>query len=443
MQVATMRDWKEDRASSRFSGPLRLGLAAWLVWLFTPALLGKEPVKAKEPVKTKEAPTFTRDVAPILQAKCQLCHRRRHVGPFALETYEQARKRASDIAYVTGERSMPPWKPAPGVGPSLKHDQSLSREEIATLVAWADAGAPKGDPKDMPPPPKFAEGWKLGPPDLILEPTEDYSIAPSSPDTYRCFVLPTNLTKDTYVSAIDFRPGNAKVVHHINAFLDTTGAARKRDEADPGSGYTSFAGPGIEAYEELCFWATGHVASHLPDGIGIRFPKQSDVILQVHYHPTGKPEVDRTRLGIYFSRKPVKQALHWNAASNSDFQLPAGKPDIEIKASWYIPVDLEVLAVSPHMHGLGHDMRVVVTLPNGRTNDLIHIPSWDPSWQSSYYFQKPIPVPKGSVVKVIAHFDNSSHPRNPNQPPKLVTWGQMRATRCARGSSRWSRRART
>ena len=155
----------------------------------------------------------------------------------------------------------------------------------------------------MPPPPQFAEGWKLGTPDLVLEPAEDFSIPASGPDTYRCFVIPTNLARDTYISAIDFRPGNPRVVHHINAFIDTSGDARKKDEAEPGPGYTSFSGPGIEAYEDLSFWAAGHEPSHLPAGIGQRLPRQSDVILQIHYHPTGKargrPHADR---GLFLAR---------------------------------------------------------------------------------------------------------------------------------------------
>lgn len=397
--------------------PRRLVLPTWTVWLLTSTLLGGEPASKRKP------PTYTEDVASILQRRCQNCHRRHEVGPFPLETYEQARKRAADIATVVADRLMPPWKPAPGVGPKLKHDQSLTHEEIVTLEAWAAAGAPQGDPERMPPKPEFSKGWKLGPPDLVLQPAEEFSFPASGPDTYRCFVIPTNLTRDTYISAIDFRPGNAKVVHHINAFLDTSGEARMRDKEEPGPGYTSFAGPGITSYEELSFWAAGHTASHLPAGIGQRLPRQSDLVLQIHYHATGKKEVDRTRIGIYFSRKPVKQALHWNTASNSKFQLPAGDSNCEVKASWYIPTDVQALAVSPHMHALGRDIRIATTFPDGHTEDLIHIPTWDPSWQSSYFFDKPITIPAGSIVKVLAHYDNSAHPRNPNRPPKPVKWG--------------------
>ena len=163
------------------------------------------PAKVKKP-----APTYTKDVAAILQSKCQNCHRRHQVGPFALETYEQARKRSHDIAAVTEERSMPPWKPTAGVGPKLKHDQSLTHAEIAILTAWAEAGAPQGDPKDLPPPPTFAEGWKLGPPDLILEPSEGFPVAASGPDVYRCFVLPTNLARDRYLEAVDYAAGRTR-----------------------------------------------------------------------------------------------------------------------------------------------------------------------------------------------------------------------------------------
>ncbi len=412
-----MLDFKAGGATRRLSEAWQFVLAAWMTGLILPAVMGKEPARPKEP------PTFTKDVAPILQKKCLYCHRRHHVGPFALETYEQVRKRASDIASVVGDRLMPPWKPEVGVGPKLQHDQSLSSEEIATLEAWAEGGAPKGDLKDMPPPAQYAEGWKLGTPDLVLVSAEDFAIPASGADTYRCFVIPTNLARDTFISAIDFRPGNPRVVHHINAFLDTSAAARKRDKDEPGPGYTSFSGPGIEDYEELSFWTAGHVPSHLPKGVGQRLPRQSDVILQIHYHPTGKPEVDRTSIGVYFSREPVKQALHWNTASNSEFQLPAGDSHVEVKASWFVPVDVEALAISPHMHLLGTDMRIWVTYANGRKQDMIHIPAWDPSWQGTYSFQKPIPLPRGSVVHVLAHFDNSDHPRNPNHPPIRVKYG--------------------
>jgi hypothetical protein len=415
------------------AGLTGLALAVWASGLV--AAFGDAPVQGKAPAAQKAAanakastkgskaiPTFARDVAPILQAKCQNCHRRHQVGPFPLETYEQARKRARDIVSVTEDRSMPPWKPTRGVGPKLKHDQSLTPAELAVLSAWADGGAPLGDPRHLPAPPQFAQGWKLGPPDLILEADEDFAVPARGPDVYRCFVLPTNLARDAFLEAVDYAPGDRGVVHHLIAYMDVTGRARQLDAAAPGPGYSTVGGPMIEA-DELSFWMAGSDAHRLPDGVGIRVPAQADIVLQIHYHPSGKATMDRTRVGLYFSPKPVKQAMHWNNATNYNFRLPAGNDNVEVKASWFVPIDLQALAVCPHMHQLGRDMHMSVKLPGGETKNLIEIADWDPSWQGAYHFQKPIELPAGSVVNVVAHFDNSAHARNPNKPPRDVGVG--------------------
>jgi mono/diheme cytochrome c family protein len=379
-----------------------------------------------EPPKPASAPTYAKEVSRILQKNCQECHRKGQVGPFALETYEQARKRADDIANVAEDRSMPPWKPAPGVGPRFKHDRSLSTADIATLAAWAVAAAPLGNPADLPPPASFAADWVLGTPDLVIEPSEDMAIPADGPDIYRCFVIPTNLPNDVYISAIEYRPGNRRVVHHMLAYVDVTGEGRKRDAAFPGPGYECFSGPEVEVHGDLGGWAPGNEPSRLPDGIGRVLPKGSDVVVQVHYHASGKPETDRSRIGLHFSRKPVKQVLHWNFAINVDgLKLPPGESNVEIKAAWPVPVDLVAHAVTPHMHLLGRDMTMQVSYPDGRTEDLVKIADWDFAWQNTYYFEKPLDLPKGSVVKVVAHYDNSAgNPRNPNKPPKLVKWGE-------------------
>lgn len=404
-------------------GSGRVGLSTWALAALAGMTLAGEPGPKKSESRKVAAPTYCKDVAPILQKRCQNCHRKGEVGPFALGTYQQARKRAEDIASVVEDRQMPPWKPAPGIGPKLRHDKSLPDVEVSIIRAWADAGAPQGDPRDLPPEPTYVTGWAFGTPDLILEPDEDYQVAASGPEIYRCFVIPTFLRHDVYITAIEFRPGNRRVVHHMSTFIDVKGAGRRRDEADPGPGYTSFTGPGVEVYGELGFWNAGNEPQRFPDGVGLTLPRGSDVILQVHYHPSGKPESDRSRIGIHLARKPIRQALHWNDASNNDFRLPAGKSDVKICGTWFVPVDVEALAVAPHMHQLGQDIRMSVTTPDGRTRDLIHIPDWDPGWQSTYFFEKPISLPRGSIVKVTAHFDNSAHPRNPHQPPKAVRSG--------------------
>jgi hypothetical protein len=412
-----------DDAAADDHRPAGIGRSGHSTWIGAFALL---LIPASGSARAGDPPTYAADVAPILRESCQRCHRPGQVGPFPLQTYAQARKHAADIALVAEDRVMPPWKPAPGIGPKLKHDRSLTDEQIDTLRAWFDAGAPEGDAGiegEQATPDSPAEGWSLGTPDLVLEMTDDFHVPADGADIYRCFVIPTNLPHGVYVSAIEYQSGNRRAVHHMMAFVDTSGAGRARDEAEPGPGYTSYSGAGVAVYGDLGGWAAGNTASHLPDGIARALPAQADVILQVHYHPTGKPEVDRSRIGLHFSRAPVRQTLHWNSASNDRFRIPAGSANFEVKASWYVPVDVEAIAVTPHMHELGRDFHMSVAYPDGKDLDLISIPDWDPSWQDTYYFETPIPLPRGSIVRLVAHFDNSDHPRNPNHPPKPVRWG--------------------
>lgn len=411
---------------SRVNRACRPGAAlcavAWTVCACWPFLPRTAFGQVQAPAGGQPPPTYSKEIAPILRAKCEGCHRKDQVGPFALSSYEQARKRAADIAAVVAERRMPPWKPAPGVGPKLQSERLLTPDEIGLIQAWAAAGAPRGDGEVLAPL-ASSEGWRLGVPDRVLQLGEDFTVPASGPDLYRCFVIPTDLPDGAYVAAVEYRPGNSRVVHHMASFLDVSGNGRKLDASEPGPGYSSFTGPGFLPDGELGFWTAGNVPRFLPEGVAIKIPPRSDVILQIHYHPSGKPEVDRTQLGLYFARKPVKRTLHWNDASNANFYLPAGGSAIEVKGSWFVPVDLEALVVSPHMHQLGSDMRMSVTYPDRKNQDLIFIPEWDPAWQDTYYFEKPVSLPKGSIVNAIAHFDNSEHSRNPSSPPKSVRSG--------------------
>ncbi len=370
-------------------------------------------------------PSYTRDVAPILRSNCVGCHRPGQVGPFALETYDQARKRASDIASVTTERMMPPWKPAADFGPALKHSKALTGDEIALLARWAEGGATEGKAEDLGPAPVFSSDWALGTPDLVVQTPEDYVIPAQGEDIYRCFVIPTDLPDDKYISAIEYHPGNRKIVHHVLGYVDKSGGARIKDEREPGPGYMCFGGPGVPTHGDLGGWAPGTEPSFLPAGVGRSLPKKADLVVQVHYHPSGKPETDRTTVGLYFSKAPIKQTLHWNAALNIGMKIPAGQANTEVKANWEVPVDVTALGIAPHMHLLGHDMTMTATLPDGKNLDLIRINEWDFDWQNNYWFDRPIDLPKGSVLRVVAHFDNSTaNPRNPKNPPVEVRWGE-------------------
>lgn len=421
-QYAARRVRNENPSSAQ----LKDALAALLAGK-EPAASYVEPVGCPLPDPAVDAaiPTYSKDVAPILYRNCLDCHRKGQVGPFALETYAQARKRASDLATVTADRLMPPWKAAHGFGGPFKDDRSLLQKDIDTIVAWAENDAPEGNPADLPAKPEFSDDWSLGTPDLIVDVGADMEIPANGPDIYRCFVRPANLPKDVYLSAIEYKPGNPRVVHHILAYVDTSGEARKRDESEPGPGYTCFSGPEVEIHGDLGGWAPGNLPSRLPDGIGRSLPKGADVIIQVHYHPTGKPETDRTRLGLYFSRKPVRQVLHWGFALNAeDLVLPPGSIK-QIRGTWEVPVDTVAYAVTPHMHLLGRKIAMTAKLPDGRVQNLVKIDDWDFNWQATYYFQKPIELPKGSIVDVVSLYDNTAdNPRNPNKPPKLVKWGE-------------------
>jgi AhpC/TSA family/Copper type II ascorbate-dependent monooxygenase, C-terminal domain len=371
-------------------------------------------------------PTYCKEVVRILQQNCLECHRQGQVGPFALESYSQVRKRAEDIAAVVEDRSMPPWKAARNIGGPFKHDRSLSEKDIAIVSAWAESGAPEGNRADLPPPRQFSSDWTMeGEPDLVLDIGTDFPVPAVGPDIDRCFVVPTSLPNDMYISGIEYRPGNRRVVHHVLAYVETSGNASKKDAAEPGPGYTCCSGPGVEIHGDLGGWAPGSQPAQLDDGIGRVLKSKADVIIQVHYHPSGKSEVDRTRIGLRFARRPVHQVLHWNAAASLDMKLPPGESNVEIHAAWPVPVDVVAHAVVPHMHLLGKDMLMSVTFPDGRSQDLIKIDNWDFNWQYSYYLDTPLELPKGSVVKVLAHFDNSAgNPRNPNNPPREVVWGE-------------------
>ncbi len=378
----------------------------------------------------KPGPNYSRDVASILYENCVSCHRPGQIGPFSLETYDQARKRAADLADVAGQRLMPPWGAEPGFGPAFQHDRSLSTEEIATLTAWADAGAPEGNAADLPERPKFVDGWALGTPDLEIAMPEEFAIPATGGDIYRCFVISTHLPHDVYISGIEYRPGNGRVVHHILGYVDASGEALARDEAEPGPGYTCFGGPRIEQlHGDLGGWAPGVEASELAEGVGRSLPRGAAVVMQVHYHPNGKDETDRSRIGLYFSKKPVKKTFQWAAVLNTKFRLEPEQPESwEVRATWTAPVDLEAYSVAPHMHLLGKDMTMTARLPDGEVIPLIKIGRWDFQWQQQYFLERPITLPAGTVIEALAHFDYSR--ANPNNTFReqtkmpVVTWGE-------------------
>jgi hypothetical protein len=379
-------------------------------------------------------PTFHRDVERILQAQCQDCHRPGEVAPFPLLSYEQARKRAADIVSVTEDRTMPPWPASTAEGGPFRDARVLSKEELATLSAWVEAGCPKGDVKDAPPPRTWSSDWALGPPDLVVSMPEAYRLAADGRDELRVFVVPTGLTEGKWVTAIDFKPGNPRVVHHVLAAFDTAGRARSRDAADPGPGYAVFGGFGLLPSGGLGGWAPGKRPRPSPEGVGRYLPAGSDLLIQVHYHRSGKPETDASRVGLYFARGPVDKQLVGGAVmpprpgifARPKLLIPAGEAGYEVKGSMTLSEDSHITAVVPHMHWIGKDFRMTLTRPDGSKSTLIRIDDWDFNWQGTYEFVTPVAAPKGTRLDLVAHFDNSAaNLRNPNSPPKDVRWGEQ------------------
>ncbi|HZO89381.1 MAG TPA: redoxin domain-containing protein [Chthonomonadaceae bacterium] len=381
-------------------------------------------------IAIKGAPTYAHDVAPILQAKCEGCHRPGEVAPFSLQTYAQARAWAGAIKQYTQSRQMPPWKPAPGYGAFREeHERTLTEQEIATLAKWADAGAPLGDPKQAPPPRHFAQGWQLGEPDVVLMADRDYHLAADGDDVYRNFVVKTNFPEDRYVSAVEVRPGNRAVVHHVINFIDPNGASEKLlgKDKDGEPGYTSFGGPGFIPSGFIGGWAPGNEPRFLPDGVGTLLPKGARVVIQVHYHKDGKPETDRTKIGLHFARTTIDKQVHSPLLLNFTFKIPPGDPHYEVRAMMPVLEDVHVLAVTPHMHLLGREMKIWATLPDGTEKPLVWIKDWDFNWQATYYLKEPLALPKGSKVSLLAYYDNTdNNPRQPNKGKlRTVGWGEQ------------------
>jgi hypothetical protein len=370
-------------------------------------------------------PTFNNQVVRIFQDHCQSCHHEGDIAPFSLMTYRTTLPQALNIKYMTGARLMPPWKPVTGCA-RFDGERELTADEIDTIAKWVGGGAPEGNPADLPTPLDFGSGWVLGQPDMVLSNTDAYT-PPLTGDMYRCFTLPTNLPADQYVSAIDIHPGDRGTVHHVIAYVDTNGGSVALDTKDPGPGYTSFGGPGFDNPGTLGGWAPGARPIMLPDGIAYELAANSRVVLQVHYHPHGPVQPDKTEIGIYFAKKKPQKLMRILPLINTTFTIPPNDENYKVTASFPIatPVATHLWFIAPHMHLLGRKMRVEATLPGGTKQCLIGIDDWDFNWQGMYRYKDSVAFPAGTRLGLEAFYDNSSNNvRNPSDPPKPVSWGE-------------------
>ncbi len=394
------------------------------------------PISRPLPKVAQGKVTYHRDIAPIIQEKCQACHRSGEVAPFTLTSFNDAVRWKDLLVEVVEKKQMPPWLPSGGL--HYRGERRMSDDEISLLRNWVKEGCPEGDFAQAPLPKRFTEGWQLGEPDLILEAPEEMLLAATGKDLFRCLVLPTNLKEDKVVVAYELRPGNRRVVHHTLHYLDTQGRASKMEanwkekngvgetKGDRGPGYTSAMGVGFSPSGEMGGWAPGISPKFLPEGIGYFLPKGSDFVVQIHYHRTGKEEKDRTRVGLYFAKKPAKRYVQPLVIPGQFLVIPANKPDFTIRNTVWLAQEVLMHSVDPHMHLIGKKFVMNITPPGGKTFEAIRIDDWDYNWQEIYFLKEPMRLKEGTKIEIEAVYDNTNNnPHNPSNPPKWVKFGEQ------------------
>jgi mono/diheme cytochrome c family protein len=356
------------------------------------------------------AVTFTKDVAPIFYKSCVECHRPTMFAPMSLVSYDEARPWARAIKTRVVARTMPPWgaDPAHGV---FKNDPRLSDRDIETIAKWVDAGAPKGDDTDLPAVPQFADGWTIGKPDAVFAMEEEFTIPATGAVPYKYFRVPTGLTEDKWIQAIEIKPGARSQVHHVIAFTQPAGTPLK-----PGG--------------ELGPTNIGGVTPNKPGlvfepGIARLLRGNSDIVMQMHYTTNGTETRDRTQVGIIYARQPPTKVAGGGMAINPRFVIPAGDGNAEVKATTTLSRDITLTAMTPHMHVRGKDMIYIAHYPDGTSETLLSVPKYDFNWQLTYQLKTPKVLPKGTQIEVIAHYDNSPNNKFNPDPTKDVRWGDQ------------------
>jgi len=377
--------------------------------------------------------TFNKDIAPVIFNNCASCHRPGESGPFSLLTYRDVRKHAAQIAAVTRIRFMPPWLPEPGYG-DFVGARRLTQNEISLIQQWVQGGTVEGNPSDLPPVPKSADGWQLGKPDLVVTTARDYILPAEGDhgrDVFRNLIIPAPLSSPHYVRAIEFHPGNSQIFHHANILTDPTESLRRLEGQD---GQPGFSGMDLEIESDrfdpdahFLFWKPGTAPAAESDGIPWRLDRGADLILNLHMRPDGKPEVVRPEVGLYFTpESPTKFPMLLQLENDRALGIPPGDRQFVVTDDFKLPLDVELLAIYPHAHYLGRDVQGFATLPDGKRKWLIWIKDWNFDWQGVFRYRQPVFLPKNSTLHMRWTYDNSlDNIRNPNHPPKLVVGGNL------------------
>jgi hypothetical protein len=408
--------------SKRFAGFVSAGL-----FCFALSANSQEP--------NNPPPTFTKDVAPILQKHCQSCHRPGEAAPFSMLTYEDTRPWAGIIKNAVTQKIMPPWYADPRYG-HFANQRSLSAEEIRTIVAWVNGGAQKGAPEETPAPKTdFVQGWEIPAPDVVLQLPKPFEVPASGVIDYQYVIVPTGFKEDKWVQALEVRPTDRAVVHHIIAYLREPGSNFHKDQK-PGVFFTAPPAKTDAKTDEktdtsalpsdfLVGYAPGQPAEILQPGEGKLIKAGSDIVFEVHYTPNGKATKDQTRLGLVFAKTSPAERVLTLSASNGTFKIPPGDPDYKVDASFEVQRDVKLVALHPHMHARGKSFEYRLQFPDGRTETILSVPAYNWHWQLWYNLAEPIDLPRGSKIECTAHFDNSpNNPENPD-PTKAVIWGQQ------------------
>ena len=370
--------------------------------------------------------TYNRHIAPLLEANCVECHRQGGIAPFSLEGYDNAKRWHRMVTFMTGERLMPPWRAVPGFG-AFRDARRLSDHQIALLASWSEAGTQRGDADDtMPVARRSNSKWRLGEPDLVLSMTESFQVPADGDDIYRYFVIPSGFVEDKVVTALEFSPGDAKVVHHANYLMDYSGRARAEDAKDEEPGFSVFGTGAFLDYNAwgIGGWAPGVEPYVLDKGLGMWLPKGGDLVLEVHYHLNGKATTDRSAVGFYFAKETVSRYVDGVVIGTQNLRIPPGEENYWRRFSMNVPSGMTLTDVTPHMHFLGREFIAIATLPDGSETPLIRIADWDFRWQNTFAYREPVHLPAGSRIDAWMRYDNSAdNPQNPALEPETVTWG--------------------
>jgi mono/diheme cytochrome c family protein len=379
----------------------------------------------------KASVTFTKEVAPILQKRCEECHRPGGIAPMSLVTYEEARPWARSIKEKVIKREMPPFHAAGQVGRYV-NDPRLTDAEIAAVAKWVDSGAPKGSVKDLPAPHAWKSEWAHGEPDLVVKVQHPYTLKPSAKDQYVFFFFDYVFPEDTWIKGVDTRPGNIRAVHHANTHLVPPGIKV------PAEGFA--AGdfdPTARGTIMLSGWAPGVESVILAEGTAVRIPKGMRLGIQIHYAPSDQERVDQTSVGIYFANETVKKNLRVLFGDRRDVEIPAGDANYSLTAKKIFDTEGVIRFFHVHMHLRGRSYVMRLTYPDGRVETALEVPRYDFNWQRVYTLVEPMRVPKGTSVEFIGTYDNSPANKFNPDPAKVVRWGEKTTDEMMQGRIFW------